>query len=118
MNKISMPQKGANIIKKDPKKLTKTPNLTDYEKAYKDFSWEKAEKELVSFFDDGSMNAAYNMVDRHVEKGKGDKHALLFESATGKKENYTYKDLQRESNKFANVLSSLDTEKGDRVFIF
>ncbi len=109
---------GAHIIKKDLKKFPKIPNVTNYEEAYKNFSWEKAEKEYIDFFPDGTMNAAYNMIDRHVEKGKGKKTALLFESATGEKEKYTYEDLRRESNKFANVLESQDVEKGDRVFIF
>lgn len=108
----------ANIIKKDPKKLVKTPNLPDYDSAYKNFSWEKAEKEYIDFFPDGTMNAAYNMIDRHVEKGKGEKAALLFENATGEKETYSFADLKKASNKFANVLSSLDLEKSDRVFIF
>lgn len=118
MNKISMPTDHTQVIKKDPKKFVKTPNLQNYEQAYKNFSWEKAEKELVDFFDDGTMNAAYNMIDRHVAKGNGEKTALLFESATGGEETYTYKKLQDESNKFANVLSTHDIEKGDRVFIF
>lgn len=118
MNKISMTQQSGNIIRKDPSKFIKTPNITDYEKAYKNFSWEKAEKEYIDFFEDGTMNAAYNMIDRHVVKGKGEKKALLFESAKGEKEVYTYKDLQAKSNQFANVLSSLEIEKGDRVFIF
>lgn len=109
---------GTNIIKKDLKKFVKTPNITDYDSAYKNFSWEKAEKELVDFFEDGTMNAAYNMIDRHVVKGNGNKKALLFESATGEKEQYTFADLQKLSNQFANVLSSLDIEKGDRFFIF
>lgn len=109
---------GGNIIKKDPTKFVKTPNITDYKKAYKDFSWEKAEKDYIDFFEDGKMNAAYNMIDRHVIKGNGDKTALLFESATGEKEQYTFKDLQLLSNKFANVLKSLEIEKGDRFFIF
>lgn len=108
----------ANIIKKDPTKLVKTPNITDYEAAYKNFSWEEEEKKSIDFFEDGTMNAAYNMVDRHVVKGNGDKKALLFEGAKGEKEVYTFKDLQRLSNKFANVLTNLDVEKGDRVFIF
>lgn len=108
----------ANIIKKDPTKLVKTPNITDYEAAYKNFSWEEEEKKSIDFFEDGTMNAAYNMVDRHVVKGNGDKKALLFEGAKGEKEVYTFKDLQKLSNKFANVLTNLDVEKGDRVFIF
>src|SRR5579859_8036414 len=99
MKKIDMQKMGVNIIKKDPKKFTKRPNLIDYDSAYKKFSWEKAEKEYIDFFADGTMNAAYNMIDRHVVKGNGDKKALLFEDAQGEKETYTYKDLQNASNR-------------------
>lgn len=104
------------LIKKE--NLKKTPNLTDYTKTYKDFSWEKAEKDLVSFFSDGTMNIAYNAVDRHAESEKKNKTALLFEAADGHTETYTFLDLKKHTNKFANVLTSLDIEKGDRVFLF
>ncbi|HYK08673.1 MAG TPA: acetate--CoA ligase [Candidatus Eisenbacteria bacterium] len=105
-------------IKKDLLALKKSPNLDDYDKVYASFSWEDKEKELVTFFEDGTLNAAYNMVDRHVEKGMGDKVALRFLSATGEKENYTFLDFKKSSNKFANVLASLGVRKGDRFFIF
>src|SRR5579862_7386735 len=106
------------IIKKDPKKFTVTPNLVDYEKVYKDFSWKKAEKELVEFFDDGTLNIAHNMIDRHANGPKRGKNALLFEGAQGEKEIYTFGDLKTLSDKFANVLKSQGVKKGDRVFIF
>lgn len=118
MNATAMQKSGADIIKKDQSKFTVTPNLTSYDEFYKNFSWEKAEKDFVDFFADGTLNAAYNMVDRHVAKGLGSKNALLFESATGEKETYTFLDLQKKSNQFANVLDSLQVEKGDRIFLF
>ncbi len=111
-------QKPQVIIKPDLSSLAVKPNLLDYDKTYKEFTWEKAEKELVTFFPDGTLNAAYNMIDRHVEQGKGDKTALLFTSANGEKETYTFKDFKVASDKFANVLDDLDVEKGDRFFIF
>lgn len=106
------------ILKEDLSTFPKKPNLLDYQKVYKKFSWEKAEKELVTFFDDGALNAAHNMIDRHVENGLGNKKALLFTSATGEKEDYTFSDFKKLSNQFANVLASLGVEKGDRLFIF
>lgn len=105
-------------IKKNLSKLQKTPNLLDYDKIYGSFSWKEKEKELVTFFEDGTLNAAYNMIDRHVEKGMGDKKALLFVGANGEKEQYTFADFQKLSNQFANALTSLDVKKGDRFFIF
>ena len=106
------------VIKKDIKKLKPAPNLLDYEKTYKDFSWEKAEKELVEFFPDGTLNIAHNMIDRHATGKNKDKTALLFTGANGEKEEYTFSELKTQSDKFANVLTSNGVQKGDRVFIF
>ncbi len=118
LSKKSMTKQSSKIIKKDLSKFKKTPNIADYERAYKDFSWENAKKQYIDFFEDGTMNASYNMVDRHVEKGNGGKKALIFHTANGEKENYSFLDLQKLSNKFANVLKNIEIEKGDRVFIF
>src|SRR5579863_5703487 len=103
------------IIKKDLKKLKTVPNLLDYDKIYKNFTWEKAEKELVDFFDDGTLNISYNCIDRHATGKNKNKTALLFEGAAGKKESYTFSDLKIETDKFANVLVSQNVKKGDRV---
>lgn len=108
---------GENLIKKDLEKFPVTPNLTDYESFYKSFSWTDNERE-ISFFEDGTLNAAYNAVDRHVHTDKKDKVALLWEGAKGEKEAYTYQDLSQKSNQFANVLVSQGVKKGDRVFVF
>ena len=94
------------------------PNLTDYDKMYADFTWEKAEKELVDFFDDGTLNITYNAIDRHALSDKKDKKALLFTDAKGAKEEYTFGQLKVKTDKFANVLVSQDITKGDRVFLF
>src|SRR5258706_7244408 len=102
LSKKSMTKQSSKIIKKDLSKFKKTPNIADYERAYKDFSWENAKKQYIDFFEDGTMNASYNMVDRHVEKVNGGKKALIFHTANGEKENYSFLDLQKLSNKFAN----------------
>jgi len=108
---------GENIIKKDSSKFLVPPNLSNYDSFYKSFSWKEQEKE-ITFFDDGTLNAAYNAVDRHALSTKKGKIALLFEGAQGQKESYTYADLSKESSKFANVLDSLNIIRGDRVFVF
>lgn len=105
------------IISKDNKKFKKSPNLPDYEKAYKNFSWEKGESE-VSYFKDNTLNAAYNAVDRHAEGKKKDKIALFFEAQNGEKEKYSFADLKKLTNKFANALNSNGVKKNDRIFIF
>ncbi|HSX40139.1 MAG TPA: acetate--CoA ligase [Candidatus Saccharimonadales bacterium] len=105
-------------IHKDPSKFKKTPNLPDYEAAYKTFSWEAVEKENIAYFLDGTINAAYNVIDKHAKSDKANKTALLYEGAKGEKETYSFSDLSLLSNKFANVLVSQGVVKSDRVFIF
>ncbi len=108
----------SNIIKKDLSNLPVKPNLNNYDKAYSEIKWQELEKN-VDFFEDGTLNIAYNCIDRHaLSSHKKNKTALLFESSTGEKETYTYLDLYKSTNKFANVLDNLGVEKGDRVFIF
>ncbi len=110
-------QGAANIVHKDTRKLKKTPNLLDYEKTYKTFNWQEAESE-IDYFKDKTLNAAYNIVDRHA-KGKGkNKIALFFEGQNGEKEKHSFLNLQKLTNKFANVLAFFNVKKGDRVFIF
>lgn len=106
------------IIRKDLAKLPLPPNLADYDKAYADFSWDAAAKDLVDYFDDGSLNIAYNCVDRHAQGKRRDKPALLYNGANGEKETYSFADLEKLSNTFANVLADQKVVKGDRVFIF
>lgn len=105
----------SNVIKSDPRI---TPNMKDYDQVYKDFSWEKAEEELVDLFDDGTLNIAYNCIDRHALGERKDKNALLYEGADGTKESYTFGQMKTETDKFANVLVNQGIQKGDRVFVF
>ncbi|MBI2019675.1 acetate--CoA ligase [Candidatus Daviesbacteria bacterium] len=91
--------------------------MPDYEKEYQEFSWDQAKEELT-FFEDGTFNAAYNAVDRHANSEKKDRLALIYESDTGEKETYTFSQFKELTDKFANVLTSNGVQKGDRVFIF
>lgn len=96
----------------------KIANLEDYDKVYGEFTWEKAESEYVDYFDNGKLNIAYNCIDRHAKSDKKDKIALIYQSADGSKETYSFGQMKTETDKFANVLKSQDVKKGDRVFIF
>ncbi|HAY3328778.1 TPA: acetate--CoA ligase [Staphylococcus aureus] len=92
-------------------------NLKDYEETYNTFNWKDVEQ-AFSWSETGKMNMAYECIDRHVDQGIGDKIALNYKDEH-RKESYTYKDMQRLSNKAANVLSEhAEVDKGDRVFIF
>src|SRR5437773_2498488 len=72
----------------------------------------------AKWFVGGRINAAVNCVDRHVRTARRNKAAIIWEGEPGDRRTLTYFDLQREVSKFANVLKSLGTNKGDRVAIY
>ena len=72
----------------------------------------------AKWFADGTLNVAYNCVDRHVEAGYGDKVAIHWEGEPGDSRTITYAEMQAEVCKVANALSSLGLEAGDRVAIY
>jgi len=73
---------------------------------------------FFKWFDDGTLNASYNCLDRNVEKGLGDKTAIIFEADGGEVSKITYSQLLAKTCQFANALKSLGVEKGDRVVIY
>ncbi len=73
---------------------------------------------FFKWFADGRLNASYNCLDRHVEKGNGDKVAIFFEADDGTVTPVTYRDLLGRVCKFANALKSLGVGKGDRVVVY
>lgn len=73
---------------------------------------------FAKWFADGELNACYNAVDRHVEAGKGDRTAILFEGEPGDTREYTYTQLKDEVSKAANAFESLGVSKGDRVAVY
>ncbi|PKL38460.1 MAG: propionyl-CoA synthetase [Spirochaetae bacterium HGW-Spirochaetae-1] len=71
------------------------------------------------WFVDGEMNTCYNAVDLHVEKGRGDQTAIIYDSpVTGTVKKYTYRELLDLVSRFAGVLRSQGIEKGDRVIVY
>ena len=73
---------------------------------------------FARWFVDGTLNVAYNCVDRHVESGHGDQVALRFEGEPGDTRDITYAELQREVSKAAHALTELGVTAGDRVAIY
>ncbi len=72
----------------------------------------------IKWFEDGTLNAAYNCVDRHLAK-RGDQTAILWEGDDPKDDKkITYKQLHAEVCRFANVLKARGVKKGDRVTIY
>jgi acetyl-CoA synthetase len=77
-----------------------------------------SEAPFARWFVGGTLNVAYNCVDRHVEAGHGDRVAIHFEGEPGDTRTITYADLQREVSRAANALTALGVGKGDRVAIY
>ena len=73
---------------------------------------------FFKWFEDGTLNASYNCLDRNVEKGLGDKTAIIFEADGGEVTKVTYSQLLAKTCQYANALKSLGIQKGDRVVIY
>jgi len=84
--------------------------------------WDKVleynfEKPYINWFIGGKLNASYNCLDRNLAS-LGNKAAIIWEADDGEVKTYTYWQLYREVNRFANVLKKLGLKKGDRVSIY
>ncbi|BBB66656.1 acetyl-coenzyme A synthetase [Undibacterium sp. YM2] len=87
---------------------------------HKDFNTvlDESTAPLYKWFEDGLLNVSYNCLDVNLQKGNGDKVALIFEADGGEVTKVTYKDLHAKVCQFANGLKSLGISKGDRVVIY
>ena len=90
-------------------------------------SWFKDPKSILStnnnewtdWFADGELNTSYLALDYHIEQGRGDQIALIYDSpVTNSKQTFTYLELTELVAKFADVLQKQQVEKGDRVLIY
>ena len=72
----------------------------------------------IRWFSDGTLNAAANCLDRHLEE-RGDQTAIIWEGdAPADSRHITYAELHAEVCKFANVLKAEGAKKGDRITIY
>ena len=90
-------------------------NLVDYEALRRDWSWDAVRAELD--LPDGLVNQAHECIDRHA-RATPDKLALIWEGSDGSIERYTFEEMRRQTNRFANVLRGIGIKRADRVFIF
>jgi propionyl-CoA synthetase len=122
--------------------MTYTPTPTAYELAYQhalsdpegfwaeaasalhwDRPWDRVLDDqhapLYRWFSGGKLNTCYNAIDRHVEHGRGDQPAVIYDSpVTNGRRIISYAELQDEVARFAGVLTNLGVTKGDRVIIY
>jgi acetyl-CoA synthetase len=92
------------------------PNLADYASTAAAFDW----KSVESSFDwhrDGRVNMAHEAIDRHARGARKNKLALIYTDGE-RVQKFTFEDLMRLSNRFANALTRMGVKRGDRVFVF
>ncbi|MGD9222512.1 MAG: AMP-binding protein, partial [Desulfobacteraceae bacterium] len=71
------------------------------------------------WFSGGELNTCYNAVDLHIEQGRGEQAALIYDSpVTNTIKTFTYNELRHDTARFAGVLQSQGVAKGDRVVIY
>lgn len=100
---------------------------TFWDRAAQDVVWYKkytrvlddSRKPFYSWFVGGELNTCYNALDYHIENGRGEQVAIIYDSpVTGVTRKITYRELKDEVARFAGVLHDQGVKKGDRVIIY
>ena len=96
--------------------------------AAEDVVWHRKWDKILEADDDGNMfrwfagaemNSCHNAVDRHVEEGRADQLAIIYDSpVTDTIRRFTYGELRDEVSQFAGVLANPGAGKGDRILIY
>ncbi len=73
---------------------------------------------FFKWFEDGTLNVSYNCLDRHVDAGRGERTAIIFEADDGAVTKVSYRELLHTVCRFANALKARGIRKGDRVLIY
>ena len=85
--------------------------------------WDKvlddSDTSFYRWFTGGEMNTCYNAVDYHIDNGRGEQNAIIYDSpVTDTVKKYTYNQLRDEVARFAGALAAQGVAKGDRVLIY
>ncbi len=96
------------------------------EQARAEITWEapfgqvldESEPPFYKWFADGRLNVSYNCLDRHVEAGRGDRTAILWEGEPGETRTFTYQELLDEVGRLGNALQAYGVTTHDRVVIY
>ena len=92
-----------------------------------EIDWIKKPKKIIDdishpfykWFPDGILNTSFNAIDRHVNAGRGEQDAIIYDSpVTNIKQKISYLELQYKVSQFAGALLKLSVKKSDRVIIY
>jgi propionyl-CoA synthetase len=90
----------------------------DWEKRW-DHVLDQSRKPFYRWFAGGRLNTCWNALDRHVERGRAEQLALIYDSpVTGQVNRFTYRQLRDEVARLAGAIASLGVARGDRVIIY
>jgi propionyl-CoA synthetase len=74
---------------------------------------------LYRWFAGGRLNTCFNALDRHVERGRSEQLALIYDSpVTETTTSFTYRELRDAVAEFAGALAAQGVEQGDRVIVY
>jgi len=102
-------------------------DLKLWEDAARDIFWYQAPTVVLDddnppfyrWYPDGVTNACYNALDIHVQQGRGEQLAVIYDSpVTGSKSQLTYSELLDSVSRLAGVLAEHGVSKGDRVLVY
>jgi len=105
----------------------KSDPLAFWAQAAEQITWDRPWDEVFNpngsvygeWFSGATCNTCYNCLDRHVENGRKDQPAIIYDSPiTGTQRTYTYGQLLQEVEALASVLTAKGITKGDRVIIY
>ena len=98
-----------------------------WKKVSEDIFWYKKPSKILNtsnppfykWYEDGVTNTCYNAIDYHIDNGKGEKLAIIYDSPiTETKKTFTYNQLKEKVSLFAGALVNQGVSKGDRVIIY
>ena len=90
--------------------------LGDYDQIRRAFDWRDVEKEF-DWHRTGKVNMAHECIDRWAKGVRKNKLALIYSDGE-RVQKFTFEDLMRLSNRFANALTRMGVKRGDRVFVY
>ena len=111
---VASPARWAPILKESGSAVSQ-PNMRDYARERSRFTWDAAREWLQGLPGGRGLNIAHEAIDRHANGPLGSRVAIRWISRTDARRDYTYADLCRATNRFANVLRRFGVGKGDVV---
>ncbi len=105
-----------DVIRKAVDARATAPNLADYDRLRRSFTWDQARAQIDGL-PGGGLNIAWEAVDRHAAGPRAQKTALRCLTRNGGVRDLSYAALREQTSRFANVLTTLGIGRGERVFV-